>query len=174
MKKIIFGLFCLLMSNIIADSAPIVGYWKTVDDKTGKARSVVAIYEYKQNYYGRMIGSYNDQGVMDDTIYTPKVRATALPGQPYYSGMDFIWALHLRGDDYKGEILDPEHGDVYKAEVWVNDNGDLVVRGKLLMFGRNQTWPPATKKDFPSGFKMPDTSQFVPVAPVDDLMPQLQ
>jgi uncharacterized protein (DUF2147 family) len=172
-KKTIFALFFLLSSSLWAGTN-IAGFWKTIDDKTGKAQSVVAIYEYKDNYYGRMIGSYNAQGVMDDTIYTPKVRATALPGQPYYSGMDFIWALDLRGDVYKGEILDPEHGDVYKAEVWVDDSGNLIVRGKLMMFGRNQTWPPATKSDFSPGFKMPDVSIFVPVAPVDDLMPQLQ
>jgi uncharacterized protein (DUF2147 family) len=173
MKKFILGLLCLLSFTSAWAAADIVGFWKTVDDKTGKAQSVVAIYQYKNDYYGRMIGSYNADGVMDDTIYTPKVRATALPGEPYYSGMDFIWALDKRGSVYKGEILDPEHGDVYKAEVWV-DQGNLIVRGKLMMFGRNQTWPPATKKDFPAGFKMPDTSKFVPVAPVDDLMPQLQ
>ncbi len=173
MKKFILGLIWLFVFSKAWAAPDIVGFWKTVDDKTGKVQSVVAIYEYKDNYYGRMIGSYNSAGVMDDTIYNPKERATALPGQPYYSGMDFIWALDLRGDVYKGEILDPEHGDVYKAVVWVED-GNLIVRGKLLMFGRSQTWPPATKSDFPAGFKMPDVSQFVPVAPVDDLMPQLQ
>jgi hypothetical protein len=109
---------------------------------------------------------------MDDTIYDPKKRATALPGQPFYCGMDFIWALDLRGSTYDGEILDPEHADVYKASVWV-ENGNLKVRGKLLGLGRTETWVPAKTSDYPAGFEMPDVSTFVPVAPVPDLSPQL-
>ena len=173
MKRVVLGLICLLMISQTWAAADIVGFWKTISEKTGKAQCVVAIYEYKNNYYGRMIGSYNPQGKMNDTIYDPKEKANGLPGKPYYSGMDFVWALDLRGSVYKGEILDPENGDVYKAEVWV-DKGNLIVRGKLMMFGRNETWVPAKKSDFPSGFKMPNVSEFVPVAPVVDLMPQLQ
>jgi uncharacterized protein (DUF2147 family) len=174
MKKLLLVLFFWATSSALwADDANIVGFWKSISDKTGIAQCIVAIYEYKDNYYGRMIGSFDDAGnTMDDTIYNPKKRATALPGQPFYSGMDFIWALDQRGSTYKGEILDPEHGDVYKAEVWTED-GNLKVEGKLMFFGRTQTWVPAKPSDYPKGFKMPDVSGFVPVAPVDDLMPQL-
>jgi uncharacterized protein (DUF2147 family) len=173
MKKLLLVLGFWVSASSLWAEASIVGFWKSISDKTGKAQCIVAIYEYKDNYYGRMIGSFDDSGKkMDDTVYNPKSRATALPGQPYYSGMDFIWALIPRGDVYKGEILDPEHGDVYKAVVWTED-GNLKVEGKLMMFGRTQTWVPAKKSDFPKGFKMPDTSEFVPVAPVAELTPQL-
>ncbi len=102
---------------------------------------------------------------MDDSIYKPVQRAPGVVGNPYYSGLDIIWNLADRGSKFKGKILDPEHGDVYNAELWI-DQGNLVVRGKLLIFGRSQTWLPATKVDFPQGFKMPDLSKMVPSIPV--------
>ena len=170
MKKLLLALIC---SVSLWAEADIVGFWKSISDKTGLAQSIVAVYPYQGSYYGRLIGSFNDAGtVMEDTIYNPKTRPTALPGQPFYCGMDFIWALNPRGASYDGEILDPEHGDVYKASLWVED-GNLKVEGKLLFFGRTQTWVPAEPSDYPKGFKMPDVSTFVPVAPVPDLTPQL-
>jgi uncharacterized protein (DUF2147 family) len=170
MKKLLVALIC---SVSLWAEADIVGFWKSISDKTGLAQCIVAIYPYQGSYYGRMIGSYNDAGtVMDDTMYNPKKRAPALPGQPFYCGMDFIWALDKRGSTYDGEILDPEHDDVYKASVWV-ENGNLKVEGKLLFLGRTQTWVPAKPSDYPPGFKMPNLSTFVPVAPTPELSPQL-
>ena len=66
------------------------------------------------------------------------------------------------------KILDPEKGNIYNSELWVNSNGQLVVRGKYLMFGRSQEWFPALDKDFPSGFKKPDLNSFVPAIPEVD------
>ena len=81
MKKLLLALICSISLWAEAD---IVGFWKSINDKTGLAQSVVAIYPYKGDYYGRLIGSFNDAGtVMDETIYNPKTRATALPGQPF-------------------------------------------------------------------------------------------
>ena len=166
MKKLLFILLC--WASVLSAEGNIVGFWKSINEKTGKAECIVAIYAYKNNFYGRMIGSFNEEGKMDDTVYNPKKRAAGLPGQPFYCGMDFIWALNPRGSVYKGQILDPEQGDVYKAAVW-NENGNLKVEGKLMFFSRTQTWVLATKNDFPSGFTMPNTSEFIPFAPVDEL-----
>lgn len=168
MKKLLWVIVFCFSSSLGAQG--ITGFWKSISEKTGKAECIVAIYQYNNDYFGRMIGSFGDDGKMDDTIYNPKKRAKGLPGQPFYSGMDFIWALDQRGSTYKGQILDPETGDVYKSELWV-ENGNLKVEGKLMFFSRTQTWVPATKSDYPPDFKMPDVSQFVPVAPVDELRP---
>ena len=168
MKKLLVALICFVSTSLWAE-ADIVGFWKSISDKTGLAQSIVAVYPYQGSYYGRLIGSFNDAGtVMDETMYNPVKRATALPGQPFYCGMDFIWALDKRGSTYDGQILDPEHGDVYKASLWV-EGGNLKVEGKLMFFGRTQTWVPAKPSDYPKDFKMPDVSTFVPVAPVEDL-----
>jgi uncharacterized protein (DUF2147 family) len=142
----------------------ITGFWKSVNEKTGKSQCVVAVYEYDGVRYGRIVGTYNDEGKMDDTIYKPKGRAPGLVGDPYYCGLDLIWDLMPYGGSYRGKIVDPEKGNVYNSELWIQ-KGNLIVRGKLLMFGRNQEWIPATQSDFPKGFKKIDTSKFVPSIP---------
>lgn len=166
MKKF-FAAILLYIMSMSADLAAqdIVGFWKSINEKTGQAQSVIAVYPYEGKYYGRIIGTFNDQGVMKETIYSPKERAPGVIGNPYYCGLDIIWGLENKGKKYKGEILDPEKGKVYNAELWVNDDGNLVVRGKLFIFGRSQIWRPTTSSDFPSGFKKPDLYKMVPVQP---------
>lgn len=159
-KKLLF--FVLFCSALIARS--IDGFWKSIDEKTGEPRCVVAIYSYQGVYYGRMIGTFDDQGKMKDDIYHPKERAPGVFGNPYYCGMDFIWDLRERDESYRGRILDPEEGNVYNAELWV-EKGKLMVKGKLMFFSRTQAWKAAVKADFPRGFKMPDVKQFVPLIP---------
>jgi uncharacterized protein (DUF2147 family) len=164
-KRWIFKLFFFLsfFTGLTAED-DILGFWKSVDDKTGKPQCIVAVYQYKGISYGRIIGTYNKAGKMDDTIYHPKGRAPGIQGDPFYAGLDLIWDMKNGGVSYKGKIVDPEKGNVYNAELW-RDGPNLVVRGKLLMFGRNQTWLPAMKDDFPKGFKKPDVSQFIPSIP---------
>ena len=154
--------FLLFFSFLSAQD--ITGYWKTVDEETGKARCVVAIYEHDGLRYGRIIGTYDDKGVMTENIYKAVTRAPGVVGNPFYCGLDIIWNLENRRISYRGKILDPQHGKVYNAELWVQD-GNLIVRGKLLMFGRNQTWYPALKSDFPADFKVPELSSLVPKIP---------
>lgn len=151
------------LTNLHADD--VTGFWKTINDKTGKAESIVAIYEYKGKYYGRLIATFNPQGVIDDTIYTPKDHAPGVEGEPFYSGLDILWDLKKNGSKYSGgKIMDPEKGRIYDAEMWIKD-GILVVRGEIWFFGANQEWPRATDSDFPPGFKKPDLTQMVPVIP---------
>lgn len=157
-------LLCLLVSCGLFCTDDISGYWKTIDDKTGEARSVVAIYENEGFHYGRIIASFDHHGKVKDSIYAPVNRAPGVVGQPFYSGLDIIWYLVDAGNQFKGKILDPEHGKVYNAELWI-ENGNLVVRGKVMMFGRSQTWIPATAADFPKGFKLPDLKSLVPAIP---------
>lgn len=155
-------LFCLVAFNSTVLAADIVGYWKSIDDQTGKAQSIVAIYEYLGKYYGRIIATFDDTGKVDDTIYAPKDRAPGVVGNPYYAGLDIIYDLQKDESRYSnGKIMDPEEGKVYNAELWTED-GNLIVRGEIWLFGRNQTWVPATDQDFPAGFKKPDLSKLVP------------
>ena len=101
---------------------------------------------------------------MTETIYSPKERAPGVVGHPFYCGLDIIWDLIDNGVSYKGKILDPQKGNVYNSELWI-ENGNLVVRGTLLFLGRNQQWVPALSSDFPKEFKKPSIDSFVPVIP---------
>lgn len=149
---------------LFSQEQDVIGIWKAMDNQ-GHPESVVAIYEYQGKYYGRMLATYGPQGNIEDTIYDPKGRAPAVKGNPYYSGMDFMWGLKKEGPKYtNGKILDPEKGKIYSAEMW-RDKDNLIVRGEIWVFGENQTWLPIREQDLPPGFKKPDLNQFVPVIP---------
>ena len=142
----------------------ICGFWKTINE-SGQAQCIIAVYKYEDYRYGRIIGTFDSQGKMKDSIYKPVEKAPGVAGDRYYSGLDIIWYLYDRGSKFSGRILDPEHGKVYNADLWKDDDGNLVVRGKLGPFGRNQTWLPAQEADFPKGFKKPDLGAIVPDVP---------
>lgn len=161
-KKIAFLCIFTICSQLIAQD--IGGFWKSINKKTKMPQCVIAVYEYQDKYYGRIIGTFDEQGKMVETIDNPKGRAPGVEGNPYYCGLDLIWNLHKSDSRYKGRIIDPEKGRVYRAELWV-ENGNLIVRGELLIFGRNDVWPPAETSDFPPNFKKPDVSKFIPVIP---------
>lgn len=163
-KKLLLSVLLMVISygNLTADE--ITGFWKSINKKTGNIQCVFAIYEYQDRYYGRIISTYNENGVLEDSIYSPKKRAPGVKGNPFYCGMDLLWNLRKQASWYTGKIMDPEKGNVYNAEVFLKDNG-LAVRGEFLVFSRTEVWPAAKDTDFPPGFKKPDLAQFVPVIP---------
>lgn len=147
------------------------GFWQTIDDETGRAKSVVALYVYQNKLHGRVILSYEADGVtVRDDIHRGQRRSPFLVGDPAFCGLDIIWDLaEDRSGRWKGgSIMDP--GDqqkkprVYGAEIW-RDGRDLIVRGKVAVFGRNQTWKPFAASSFPAGFSVPDPASFRPAIP---------
>ena len=166
MKKLLFALVSLTTSCFALTAGNIGGFWKTINEE-GIAQSIIAVYPYQGLYYGRLIATFDESGKnqIEDSIYKPIKRAPGVAGDPYYCGLDIIWNLKLSGSKYKGKILDPQKGDIYNAELW-EEGGKLFVRGKYLIFGRNQIWLPVQDSDLPSGFTLPDVATFVPVIPV--------
>lgn len=164
-KHLIFiFIFVFTLGNHLF-SEEIVGFWKTINEETHQRESVVAIYEYQNKYFGRLIVTFDDDGKIYDSIAHPIGKAKAVKGHPYFSGLDFLWDLEKEGPKYvNGTILDPEKGDEYAAEAWL-ENGNLIVRGEILFLGKNQTWVKATDSDFPEGFKKPNFKEFVPKIP---------
>lgn len=144
------GLFTALLlvfaTTAWAQSSP-VGMWKTIDDNTGEARSIVKIYEEDGKLYGDVVeilkarpDAPRDE---DGTII-----CTVCPGdrknQPV-EGLNILWGLEKDGDEWNdGTILDPENGKTYKAKIWLED-GNLMVRGFVgfSLLGRTQEWQPA-------------------------------
>lgn len=158
--KVILGVLLACLGFAAED---ISGFWKSLDDE-GNPQCVFGVYEHAGNYYGRIIGTYDDKGEMKDTIYSPKSKAEGVVGSPHTCGLDIIYGLEDNGWCFAGKIVDPTKGKIYKCQLWLQDH-NLIVRGKLFIFGKNITWYPATKADFPKGFKMPDLKSFVPVVP---------
>jgi len=125
----------------LAYTQTIEGLWKTIDDESGKPRSVVEIYEKDGRYFGKIIKLFRDEGEDPDPVC--KECEDHRKGQKII-GMEIITDLKYdKGDNvyHKGEILDPENGNVYDCKLWIED-GKLKVRGYLLFFYRTQTWLP--------------------------------
>jgi uncharacterized protein (DUF2147 family) len=139
------------------------GFWQTVDKKTKLPTSVIAVYPYKGKYYGRIIATYNKSGGIEETVEHPQSRAPGVVGNPYYCGLDFIWGCAPDGKGlYKGSVLDPRDGSKYRAKLW-RERGNLILRGELLMFGRNEVLFRFPTEKFNEYFVQPDLSAFVPV-----------
>ncbi len=119
---------CLLLPAMAAEN--IAGLYKTIDDETGEAKSLVQIYAYQGKMYGRVVKLFED----------PNKKAVGIKGDPKIVGLDVAWGLTDEGERYEGgKILDPAKGKIYGCEMWREGN-KLIVRGKIGPFGRNQTW----------------------------------
>ncbi len=120
------------------DSA--MGLWRTVDDKTGRERALVRIFEANGAFYGRI-----------ERLFDPAAAGRVCDkceddrkGKPLV-GLDIVRGLRRDGEGSwgRGEILDPESGSVYRASARLAEGGrQLVVRGSVLggLVGRSQTW----------------------------------
>ncbi len=124
-----------------AQNASPAGVWKTIDDETGKPKSLVRITEEN----GVLTGKIDKLFRPADQDQNPKCTACdgARKDQPII-GMTILWGLKKDGNEYTGgEILDPAKGKTYKSKLTLKDNGSkLDVRGYIgaPMFGRTQTW----------------------------------
>ncbi len=155
--------FLFLTGAAVAED--VVGFWKIPNDKTGKIECIICVYKYDEQVYGRIIARVEKDGSIVDTIHTPIERAPGVEGTPYYAGLDMIWGLKSNGNRYvEGKVLDPQKGKLYNAEMWA-ENGNLVLRGKLWIFGQNRVWLPLEEGDMPEGFEKPDLTAMVPAIP---------
>lgn len=134
--SIILTVTCIARPASAAD--PVVGKWKTVDDKTGKVVSEVELYDQGGKIFGKITGLTEPTNA-DGKPKTCTACQGADKNKPIV-GLVIIKDLSLSGDRYKGgSILDPEDGKVYRAEVWQEAQA-LKVRGYLGPFYKTQTW----------------------------------
>jgi len=116
----------------------IVGSWKTIDDETGEAKSIVRIYKGPNgNYYGKIEKLFkNPDGKCDKCKDENKDKPIL--------GMVIITDMKEKGDKLEGgTILDPGNGKKYSATIsYEKDSGKLKVRGYIgiSVAGRNQFW----------------------------------
>lgn len=137
-------LVCTLAAPALADPLSPVGRWITVDDKTGREKSVVVITEENGEIRGRIERLFRLPG--ED----PEPRCDKCPGdkkdQPVI-GLEILWGLRWNGEEWAGgQILDPENGKTYKCWIQVIDEGRrLKVRGFIgvSLLGRTQYWKKA-------------------------------
>ena len=136
---VLLGLSALALRAAPADSAATpAGRWRTFDDKTGKAKAIIVLYEEKGLLFGRV-----ETLVDPDAVKICDKCSDERKGQPV-TGMVLVRRMKKDGDEYTGgDILDPKNGSVYRCKMRLVDQGrKLSVRGYLgfSLFGRSQTW----------------------------------
>jgi uncharacterized protein (DUF2147 family) len=122
----------------------IVGKWKTIDDETNQAKSIVQIWKADDGlYYGKVMKLFDETKKDDvcnkcdpkDARYKQKV-----------VGMKIIMKMKMTSSNEwtDGTILDPNNGKVYKCKLY-REGKNLMVRGfiGISVIGRTQTWLPA-------------------------------
>ena len=138
MRATIIILFLAFAS--FAQAQEILGKWKTIDDNTGKPRSIVEITEKDGKAYGKILKLFREPGEEQDPICD---ECTDYRKDKKVIGLTIITDMVKDDDEWEdGEILDPENGKVYDCKMWVED-GKLQVRGYVAFFFRTQTWLPA-------------------------------
>ncbi|MGC4128539.1 MAG: DUF2147 domain-containing protein [Bergeyella sp.] len=135
MRKLLFTLAFSLFG--VLSFAQIEGKWKTIDDETGKEKSIVEIYKKSDGkYYGKIHqllqkpANNNCVNCKDDRKNKPLI------------GLEIVRGLSKDGNEFSGgTITDPKSGKTYKCTI-KREGDKLNVRGYfgVSLIGRTQTW----------------------------------
>lgn len=139
MKTTLITIFLLIFSiSTYAQTATVLGKWKTIDDETGKPKAIVEIYEKSGKIFGKVVSILeieNKKKVCSNCSGEDKNKPVL--------GMTVIKGLSMEGDTYtNGKILDPKNGKLYKCYITLESKDKLKVRGYIgiTLLGRTQYW----------------------------------
>ncbi|NOZ00881.1 MAG: DUF2147 domain-containing protein [Deltaproteobacteria bacterium] len=124
-----------------AEALSPVGKWKTIDDDTGKPKSIVEIWERGGKVYGKILRLFRGPSEDQD----PKCdKCEGFRKDKRIIGMTIMWGLSRDDDEWSGgKILDPDNGKIYRCYIEVQEGGKkLKVRGYIgiSLLGRTQYW----------------------------------
>lgn len=144
MRTNLFRMLCIVSLSLAqtafaANNTP-AGLWKSIDDNTGKPRSLIRITEHQGEYSAviekGLLATDTGDAVCDKCTDSRKGKRVI--------GMTIVEGIKLKGDSYEGgEILDPENGKTYLCKMKLDETGSkLEVRGYIgiSLFGRSQIW----------------------------------
>ncbi len=137
MKNVITTFVLTAFATLSMQAQTVTGKWKTIDDETGKAKSIVEISENNGKLYGKVIEILTDK---------KDAKCDKCPGADKgkpIKGLTIIKGLKKDGKEYSGgTITDPGTGKEYKCALKLNGTDKLDVRGYvgIQALGRTQTW----------------------------------
>ena len=137
MKQFFTLLFFITMMTSM-QSQSIIGKWKTIDDATGEAKSIVEVFSKSGKIYAKVFD------ILDPA--TKNNLCKQCSGEDKNKpilGLTIIKGLSKDGSEYNsGEILDPKNGKLYKCALTLESKDKLKVRGYIgfSLLGRTQYW----------------------------------
>ena len=138
MYKFITSIFIALVCSSGLFAQEVFGKWKTIDDASGQAKSIVEIYQEDGIVYGKIIELINPKKK------EPKCHKCCCEykDQPIL-GLIIMKGLKKDGDEYNGgKVLEPISGKIYKCYITLLEENKLKIRGYIgfSLFGRTQYW----------------------------------
>ena len=143
MKILLTGLIAFLIFGAAYSpaGADVTGKWKTIDDDSGKPKSIVLLYKQEGQLYGKILklfrGPDEEQNPLCDKC------EGKLHNKPII-GMQIVNGLEYDDGEWEGDdgILDPANGKVYDCKIWLDeDDPDILnVRGYIGFLFRTQYW----------------------------------
>lgn len=136
MNRLIIITVLLFSTNTF--SQDIFGKWKTIDDQTNEAKSIVEIYKRDGEVFGKIIEIFDDA-----KRNLPCVKCEGDDYNKPILGLEIIKNMKADGAYYrKGTIVNPEDGKIYKLRLALDDNDKdiLQVRGYIAFFYQTQYW----------------------------------
>ena len=140
MNRLVLLNFLMLITHLtFAQTHSVFGRWRTIDDQTGKATSVIEIFEKHNRVYGKIIE------LLNSTAKNPKCeKCDGEDKNKPILGLIVLKGLKRDKDgSYSdGKILDPKHGKMYKCNLSLETKDKLKVRGfiGINLLGRTQFW----------------------------------
>ena len=134
----LLGLLVPPLSAIAQDSP--AGRWRTIDDATGKPKSIVEIHAGKDGRYAGKVVEILD---LKDGPNPLCDQCKGSNRDKPIKGMVILWGLKPDGDGKwsGGHVLDPENGKTYKSKLALRDGGGrLDMSGCIAFLCRTQTW----------------------------------
>ncbi len=136
MKKLAIYVILFLLLPFLASAQDIFGKWKTIDDETGEAKSIVEIYRDNGKVYGKIVEILNpvNKNALCEKCEGEEKNKPVL-------GLVLIKDMEKEGEYYKqGTIFDPERGKKYKCRLGLKDANILEVRGYISFLYATQYW----------------------------------
>lgn len=135
MKRIIL-ITAVFFTIISVNGQSIFGKWKTIDDKTGEAKSIVEIYEEDGKVFGKIIDILNPK--KRDALC---VKCKGSEKDQPVLGLVLIKNMQKDGEYYKkGTVFNPQNGKSYKCRIRLENANTLEVRGYVSFMYATQYW----------------------------------
>ncbi len=130
----------LALPGLAAAQQSALGRWKTIDDATGKPKSVVEVYQARD---GRLAGKVVEILDLKDGPDPACDKCTGNNRGKPIKGLVILWGLSADGAGKwsGGRVMDPENGKDYKARLELLDGGrKLGMSGCIAFLCRQQVW----------------------------------
>ncbi|MDG1381061.1 MAG: DUF2147 domain-containing protein [Flavobacteriales bacterium] len=135
-----FFLSVLVALTSMVSAQSLAGRWKTIDDETGRVKSVVEMSERDGQFFGTVVELFRlpeeDQDPHCEKCDDDRKDMRVL-------GMDIVRNMEVEEDEWdEGTICDPKNGKVYGCKMWFEegDSNTLKVRGYWGFIYRTQEW----------------------------------